>query len=429
MKALVLVASRLHLGYIGCYGNEWLETPTLDRLAAEGVVFDQHIADQPDAAGAQRAWHTGCYRFPPVNVEGDSAFQEAADLFPLLADHGIETFLLSDDQNRSVPSSSAGWRHFRLAETTAGTPSLEPMLASLTNALDHLASYREWLLRVDLGILLPPWSIPDGFRMRSTPMEHDEDEGEPVSLSIKLEESEDLAYTDLQDRYGAAVTYLDWGVGKILAEVEQRGLLEDLLILITTDAGQKLGETTIRSESHLCLHEELIHIPLILRLPGKAQAGRRISALTQSVDVLPTLFEAFGVPLPAVHGQSLLPLARGEGTAIREYACAGLRRSDGVEWALRTPQAAYLLSVSSSSSEFPVDAELYIKPDDRWEVNNVCQHHLELAERLEQALRCFVEATRRPGLLQPPKLDDSRLEPQKEEHDRAADSTERGILS
>jgi hypothetical protein len=52
----------------------------------------------------------------------------------------------------------------------------------------------------------------------------------------------------------------------------------------------------------------------------------------------------------------------------------------------------------------PRPAQLYVKPDDRWEVNNVLQHHLELSEHLEQTLRGFVEATTRPGPLQLPLL-------------------------
>src|SRR5260370_31706046 len=106
MKALVLVASGFHLGYIGCYGNEWVQTPNLDRLAAEGIVFDQHYADQPDAAGAQRAWQTGCYRFPSATTEEKSAFPEPASLFPLLAEEGIGTSLVSDNGIQSLPTAA-----------------------------------------------------------------------------------------------------------------------------------------------------------------------------------------------------------------------------------------------------------------------------------------------------------------------------------
>jgi len=50
MRVVVVNARGLHLGYVSACGNEWIETPALDRLAAEGVVFDNHVADRPDAA-------------------------------------------------------------------------------------------------------------------------------------------------------------------------------------------------------------------------------------------------------------------------------------------------------------------------------------------------------------------------------------------
>src|SRR5208282_2608836 len=70
MKVLVVVASGLHLGYLGCYGNLWIETPCLDRLAAEGIVFDQHYADCP-ASNFRTSW-TGRYCFPGLDGGDDS---------------------------------------------------------------------------------------------------------------------------------------------------------------------------------------------------------------------------------------------------------------------------------------------------------------------------------------------------------------------
>src|SRR5258708_7415299 len=64
MKVLVVSARGWHLGYLGCYGNGWISTPALDRLAAEGIVFDQHLADVPDAATARRTWRDGRHHFP-----------------------------------------------------------------------------------------------------------------------------------------------------------------------------------------------------------------------------------------------------------------------------------------------------------------------------------------------------------------------------
>jgi arylsulfatase A-like enzyme len=404
MKALVLVPSGLHVGYIGCYGNEWVQTPNLDRLAAEGIVFDQHYADQPDAAGAQRAWQTACYRFPYATAQEEAAYPEPVSLFPLLAGGGVRTLSISDNKvsRDEVPS-------------------------ALARALDHLASCSRWLLRLDLGVLLPPWNIPDEFRSYYSTSGHDQNEGGSSSLSEESEATEEVACLELQNQYAAAVTHLDTVVGQLLGEIEQRGLSNDVLVLVTTEHGQKLGEDTARLGSRLSLHEELIHIPLILRLPEKAEAGRRISAFTQSLDVVPTLFEVFGVQLPAVHGESLLPLARGQRNQIREYACAGLRTGDAIEWALRSPHWSFLLPMSSPSFDSPAESELYVKPDDRWEVNNVSHVNLELTERLKQTLGEFVDATRRPGPLQAPKLPDLRLETAEEKQDRTTESAERSI--
>jgi hypothetical protein len=425
MNAIVLVANGLRLDYIGCYGNDWVQTPNLDQLAAEGVVFDQHFADQPNAAGAQRAWQTGCYRLPRATALEDAACQEPASLFPLLAAEGVGTFLVSDDKVDSHPAPSGGWQHIRLTESTT---SRDELRVGLAQALDHLGSCRQWLLRLDLGVLLPPWNTPDEFQSCYSTTGQEQDNGEePSSFSKEVEATEDVAYEELQNRYAAAVTHLDALVGHVLAEVEERGLLNNGLVLVTADHGQKLGEDAARPGSRLSLHEELIHIPLLLRLPRKAEAGRRIAAFTQSVDLLPTLVEAFSVRLPAAHGQSLLPLATGQRNEIRAYACAGLRTGEAIEWSLRIPQWAFLLPLSSPSYDALAESELYVKPDDRWEVNNVRHPRLVLARRLRETLWGFVEATRRPGPLQPPELPDLGPETATEDQDYTTKSAERSI--
>lgn len=404
MNALVLIARGLHVGYVGCYGNEWVETPSLDRLAAEGIVFDQHYADQPDAAGAQRAWQTGCYRFPSSTNEAESTVPGPTSLVPLLELGGIATLQIGDRGIRSLPSASA-----------------------LEQALDHLVSHKQWLLKVDFGVLLPPWHVPDEFRSVSTTSDQEEEEGDDPCEFPELDSTEERAYMALQNQYAAAVTYLDSAVGQVVRALELRGLLDHMLIILTSDHGQMLGEDATRSGSRRLLHEELIHIPLIVRLPGKAEAGRRVPAFTQSVDLLPTLFDAFGVALTPVHGDSLLPLANGQKDQIREYACSGIRVGDAVEWALRNPHWALLLPVSSLATDCPAEPELYVKPDDHWEVNNVGHQNVRRTERLRQTLERFVEATRRAAPLRPPKLPDLEVESVTEEYDATTDPVERRI--
>jgi hypothetical protein len=78
-----------------------------------------------------------------------------------------------------------------------------------------------------------------------------------------------------------------------------------------------------------------------------------------------------------------------------------LRIGEREEWALRTPEWSFLLPVAAPVDDLPRSAQLYVKPDDRWEVNNVLQHHLELAERMEHVLRAFIATPGRIALNKP----------------------------
>src|SRR5262249_23317739 len=115
-------------------------------------------------------------------------------------------------------------------------------------------------------------------------------------------------------------------------------------------------------------------------------------------------------PLPFAQGRSLLPLLRGEAESVRDYACSGLHVGDGVEWALRSPEWAFLLPVRPHADDPDRRPQLYVKPDDRWEVNDVVQHHPEVAGGVEKTLRDCVGGTRREGPFEPPPLPEEEVE-------------------
>ena len=87
---------------------------------------------------------------------------------------------------------------------------------------------------------------------------------------------------------------------------------------------------------------------------------------------------------------------------VRDYACSGLQVGDGVEWSLRTPDWSLLLPIRTDPADPARRPQLYVKPDDRWEVNDVAQHHAELVEALERTLRAFVTATAEATFESPP---------------------------
>ncbi len=429
MKVLVITARGLQAGAVGAYGNTWLDTPALDRLAAGAVVFDGHFADRADAAGARRAWRSGRYDLPAPGEAAAPAPAEAPDLVRALRDRGIHTCLIVDSSRPAPPEFEAGWDEVERVSATAEETALESAVSAAEAALRWLAGRDGWLLWVDLATPLPPWDVPEEFQApyfeEAPPDEEEEEEdeedeeeaeGEPAEEAEELEPilplpdptpgpvdpDDDILFERLQSSYAGAVSYLDAGVGQILETLAQTAGA-DVLVIFTADVGQALGEHGVVGPVRPWPHDEVLHLPLVLRLPGESEAGRRVAALTQAVDLATTLAGAFDVPLSGAHGHSLLPLARGEAEQVRDYACAGLEVGGAAEWCLRTPDWA-LLVPDRPGADGARGPRLYVKPDDRWEVNDVLQHHLERAEAMEQTLRAFVAATRQLGPLQAPPL-------------------------
>lgn len=381
MKVLVIIARGLQLGALSCYGNPWIDSPALDALAAEGVAFDQHFADAAALDETRRVWRSGRYTSP------------GADLLACLRSRGVASYLIVD-ASRPRPAYSDGWDGVEIVEPQDIQLPLETMLTAVQHRLDELKQCDNWLLWIELATLLQPWFPPEEYQtpyFEDEPSLEDEDEEEeepterePLQplrevLQGVIDPEDDELFVRLQSSYAAAVTYLDGGIGRILDHLENT--LEEMLIVVTTDGGQSLGEHGVVGVADV--HEENIHLPLLMRLPGSDAAGRRVAALTQAVDLAVTLADVFEVSLPDADGVTLLPLIYGDKEKVRDQACAWLPNAAcwrTAEWALVLPQL--------QGTDKP--PQLFVKPEDRWEVNDVVQHHLELADELEKQLRAFV---------------------------------------
>lgn len=372
MQVLVLNIPGLHLGYLGCYGNDWIDTPHFDRLAAEGVVFDQHIAD---ALIHRTAW-SGRYRWPTAGpAEPTNRLEQT------LKTQGID------------------WKH------------LEVPLAKPNAMLKHLRGNPQGLLWIDLPSLAPPWHIPEEFLepyfVEAEPAEEDDtdesaQEIEPLTPwldpPVGPVQLDDRSWERLQNTYAGVVSHLDAQLGQLLDKLDESDLAEEVLLVVTSEHGLALGEHGILGNVRPWLHEERIHLPLLMRFPDGSQAGRRVGEFTQPVDLFATLLAAVGVDAPAeLESHNLLPLARGATTPVREFAYTALQQGDRLEWALRTRSWSFLLPKQQAVDDSPRERQLYVKPDDRWEVNNLVQHHLELAEELEAKLRAVSTPPEGPG--------------------------------
>ena len=342
MKVLILHASALHLGFVGCYGNTWINTPNIDRLAAEGVVFDQYYADdlgRPLSASSCQLSDNGC----PLSVVSCQA-------------------------------------------------DLEQTLEAAAVAIEELVDKPRWLCWVDLPSLHPPWDVSEAFTLPyladdSADNEADNDPFEPLldPVAGPIDRDDLVLWERLRCTYAGAVSYLDAGLGLLFDELKKLGLFNDLTVILTGSRGLALGEHGIVGDYLPWLHDEVVHLPLIVRQPGGKDGGLRVSALTQTVDLAATLQDIFGGT--ARGGRSLLPLVREEVESIREQCVSRWNLAGAEEWALRTRKYALLVPVKQHTEGQPRIVQLYVKPEDRWELNNVVQHHLDLADEMEKTLR------------------------------------------
>lgn len=123
-------------------------------------------------------------------------------------------------------------------------------------------------------------------------------------------------------RYDEALLKVDAYLGRILDELVARGLYDETLIVITGDHGESFDHDFY---GHGRMWEDIVHVPLLVKMPHQEFAGRRVSDSVQLVDLYPTLREVIGgkVPREDLHGRSLLPLMRGEAVSPHATFCEG----------------------------------------------------------------------------------------------------------
>jgi arylsulfatase A-like enzyme len=370
MNVLVVAAHGLNCHGLGPYGNPWVATPAADALAAEAVVFDRHFADDPSPTGARRA----C---PPA-------------LIAALRAAGVTTTLINDRKDRSPDD--RGWDRTLATDPDHHSTPGAALLAAVRSALDQVARNSPWLVWIETERLLPPWdleletyhhyaSTSGGFAAADESDDDEPAEVEPTNEPTPgpFDVNDDREWHRLHNSFGAAVTAFDAELGELAREFRVRGVDESAAWIVTSGHGYPLGEHGIVGPSGSRMHEEFVHLPLIIRLPAQQQRMRRVPAFTQAADLAPTIADLFGVAVPAgVPGRSLLPLTVG---AVADWRPAA-RSATGAERAVRTPEWAFLAAVPGSDRP----ARLYRKPDDIWEVNDLAPRHPDECDRLAALL-------------------------------------------
>jgi arylsulfatase A-like enzyme len=134
---------------------------------------------------------------------------------------------------------------------------------------------------------------------------------------IDLRQADDAAIDHMRRHYYAKITTVDEQVGKVLDALAARGYLEDSLVILCSDHGELLGDHRLAYK--WLLYDPIVHIPLMIKMPGGQGANTNVHDLVSLIDLGPTLLDAIGADLPDyLEGKSLLPYLQGETTTPRQ---------------------------------------------------------------------------------------------------------------
>lgn len=436
-----------HAGYVlGADGNGLARTPNLDRFAAESVRFARNYCNapvctpsrqsiltgqMPHAAGVTRlptplapdkptiakqlkkaGYATAVFGKMHWNRPKGETFQAGLHGFDIpLADQAGYKLHEETVHARPIPGdirAKPPWRPFKdpariwLNADKLPYPRYEADMRGAFVArwgLDYLRDHKSHPFALWLSFNEPhsPFDFPV----------EDRADLEPESFTPPPVGPEDtpqipLIFRDLSEddkrgiiaAYYTSVEFLDRNVGAILRGLDELGLAENTLVVYMADHGYDLGHHG-RFEKHCC-YDPAMRVPLVMRYPAGFRGGRTVEAMTESVDVGPTILETLGAPrFEVTHGRSLAPLLGAEATGHRRTVFTEYLENE--EAAVRTAEWKFIFCSGKRArqdgyqTDHPTPGRykrLYHLRSDPGEFTNLADNaeYASVVERLERAL-------------------------------------------
>ena len=462
MNVILIISDTFRRDHLGCYGSEFIHTPNLDKFAERAFVFDNaYIASFPTVP-ARHDILTGKYSFtykPWSPLPGDETtfariLNKAGFITSLIVDTP-HPFAIGYNYQRDFQAWELirGQEHDkwktqpREIELPCAPEKLRNPHGTVVQYLRNVAdrkleadyfaprtmqaaadwveqNYREdFFLYVDTFDPHEPWDPPQYYVDLYDP----DYDGEEVIYPL-YDRCDFLTEAELKHcraLYAGEVTMVDHWVGMLLDRIESLGLMENSVIIFTTDHGfchgehGYIGKSVITPEYHqaIPLYPEISAIPLMFYVPGIEM--KRSDAIVQLIDLMPTILDFMGVDIPdSCEGYSLKPLIEGEKESIRKIAIASptisapdiqvphpTKRSsitDG-EWMLiygsqvdkvDSPEVTKMVDSMmrrvQTLEKGLIRPELYNLKEDYECANNVLEENRDVAERLHAAYYDFL---------------------------------------
>ncbi len=379
-NVVLLTIDTLRADRVGSFGGPPRLTPNLDRLTREGVAFEaafaqaswtrpsfgslmtslypsQHgayVTNDPALGGFHREWSDMLYNGMLAEDVTTAAelFRDAGYVTVAVQSNWQASDALNFDQGFDLFLYEALFHVPLWDRTLLGTyGSWLPAFVGRTRRLpfytrppDAEAVHRVVSALFDERAPKPMFLWVNFMDPHSPYLIRDFSRGPEASVVGERDSWDDESDAALIEAYENEVHYVDAWLGSVVEKLEGAGVLGDSILVVASDHGEDFGDHDVvirfgqqqevvgRHHGH-SLYNELLHVPLILRAPGRLPAGRRVTTTVRLIDVLPTLVALTGVETPAAarfEGESLLPLVTGAETASRPAYAE--RVYYGLEW-------------------------------------------------------------------------------------------------
>ena len=297
-NVLVVTIDTLRADYVGVTAKHATSTPTLDRLAAEGTLFENAAATVPLTLPSHASMFTGQYP-PHHGVRHNSIHRVASDGETMAERFQAAGYATGAFVAAAVLAGEFGLDqgfdeyHDKMSDRLSGAGGFPQRSATevTDDALDFLArTQRPFLLWVHY-----------------------------YDVHARYEPPEPFASQHESDPYAGEVAYVDQQLGRLVDALRASGRYDDTVVIVTSDHGEGLGEHGERTHSYL-IYESTMHVPLILRGPG-VPAGKRVADVVSNASVGPTALALAGLPaLARADVGALTPQLRGEAGAGWAYS-------------------------------------------------------------------------------------------------------------
>lgn len=350
-NAIVIMTDQQRADSLGCYGNPIARTPTLDGLAAAGVRFHHAFAVTPLCVPSRASFWTG--RYPSVHGSrtNEVLLQDTERTYlDVFRQHGYaiglagknhcfkdvtrsnlfdywfearHTGVLSDALTGSQRSARDFQRSPRLLKGSCATGVNPELPQDCTTALvtdaaiefiDTVGDSRPFFLWLSYPDPHSPYQAPEPYATmydRSAvplpPQRPNAYGAKPKRQAVAREmfgmnSASEAQLREVIAMYLGMVSYVDDQVGRLISELEKRGLRDDTLIVFTSDHGDFMGEHGLVRKSN-ALYDALVRVPLVFA-GSMCRAGVVSDRLVENIDVLPTVAAMLGIASPeGIHGR------------------------------------------------------------------------------------------------------------------------------